>query len=223
MSEELCFCIENENLFLEQVLVDYKDVPIFFLCSNKKYYYLALCTDIDELSYIVTKVSIQDVYKLLHGQIPMRDVILKQKEYWNIISEEDICLDIVTKCPITQLDTSVLPQENAYFKVLTKKLESFVYKFDAKNINDLYLGKSFLIPITEEILQADISIEVIEKFGIVTGLHNYDVPSLVIKNECYEETVEKFKDIKLVKVGLQRCNTTLIWSSDDLYDAAIAV
>lgn len=120
MSKELCFNIENENLYLEQVLVDYMDIPIFFLCKGKKEYYIVLCTNIDEFSYVVTKISLLDTYNLLHGKILMRDVILKQKEYWEIISGEEIELDLVTKCAMCNLELSVLPEENAFFKVLTK-------------------------------------------------------------------------------------------------------
>ena len=35
MGKELCFIIENENIYLEQVLVNYIDIPIFFLCRGK--------------------------------------------------------------------------------------------------------------------------------------------------------------------------------------------
>lgn len=31
MSKELCFCIDGSELYLEQVLVDYMDIPIFFI------------------------------------------------------------------------------------------------------------------------------------------------------------------------------------------------
>lgn len=223
MCKELCFCIENEDLFLEQVLVDYRNIPIFFLCSSKQYYYIALCTDIDELTYVVTQVSMLDVYRLLHGKIPMRDVILKQKEYWNVISGEEICSDIVTKYPVNELDISVLPQENACFKVLTQELENFVHKFDVKIFNDIYSDKNFLVPTIEKTLQTNVTIEIIERFGIVTELNNYEIPSLLLKNEYYKEAMEKFKNVKSVKTGLQKCDMPLIWASDDLYDVAIAV
>jgi len=73
MSKELCFNIENQDLYLEQVLVDYMDIPIFFLCKDNRQYYIALCTDIDDLGYIVAKLSLSEVYNLLHGKMPMRD------------------------------------------------------------------------------------------------------------------------------------------------------
>ncbi|MCI6552701.1 MAG: hypothetical protein MR430_04040, partial [Lachnospiraceae bacterium] len=65
INKELCFNIENNNLYLEQILVDYMEVPIFFLCRGANQYYVALCTDIAELHYIVAKLSLPDVYNLL--------------------------------------------------------------------------------------------------------------------------------------------------------------
>ena len=106
MKKELCFVIDSVKVYLEQVLVDYIDVPIFFLCKGNEQYYLALCIDIDELEYIVVKPSLLEVYYLLHGKTPMRDVLLKQKEYWNIISGEEIVSDVVTRRSIDSLAVS---------------------------------------------------------------------------------------------------------------------
>ena len=94
MDKELCFNIEKINLYLEQVLVDYMDIPIFFLCSGGKQYYLALCTDIDELNYIVVRLPLIDVYNLLHGKISMRDAILKQNEYWDLNQGQPILREV---------------------------------------------------------------------------------------------------------------------------------
>ena len=130
MNKELCFIIEKKNLYLEHVLVDYMDIPIFFLCKGENQYYIALCVDIQELRYIVTKLSLTDVYNLLHGKIPMRDVILKQGDYWLINSGVEISLDVITKHGIDMLDISLLPETNAYFEILTKESEMFVQQFD---------------------------------------------------------------------------------------------
>lgn len=130
MDKELCFSIENTDLYLEQVLVDYMNVPIFFLCKGEAQYYLALCTDVDELSYIVVKLSSLDVYNLLHGNISMRDVILKQREYWDIVSGDETYLDEVTKKHIEEVDLDTLPEKEACYKALTKQVMLYVQKFD---------------------------------------------------------------------------------------------
>lgn len=165
MSRELCFNIENQNLYLEQVLVDYMDIPIFFLCKDKKQYYIALCTDIDKLSYIVTKLSLSEVYNLLHGKIPMRDAILKQQEYWEIVSGDEICMDMVTKKSIEALEQSLLPEVDACFKILTKQIKMFVQEFD----DDFFSAKYF----SESNKKADLR-ELISGFPLDVLLTNID-------------------------------------------------
>ena len=132
MNSNLCFRIEGIELYLEQVLVDHMGIPIFFLCKGEGNYYLVLCTDIDELNYIIVKLSMNDVYKLLHGEGSIRNVILKQEEYWNVISGEEISLDKVGKLSISELDVSLLPKENTYFEIVSTKLENYVKKFDTE-------------------------------------------------------------------------------------------
>ena len=139
MGEELCFNIENKNLYLEQVLVDYNDIPIFFLCKDNKHYYIVLCTNTDEMHYVVTKASLYDVYNLLHGYIPMRDVILKQREYWDVITGDEICLDEVVKKNMDEIKMDLLPDENAYFKILTNQIKLYVDKFDCELLEDSFI------------------------------------------------------------------------------------
>lgn len=130
MNGKLCFRIEGIELYLEQVLVDYMDIPIFFLCKGESNHYLVLCTDIDELNYIIVRLSMNDLYELLHGEGSIRDIVLKQNEYWNVISGEEIPLDKVEKLSISKLGSSLLPKENVYFEIVSTKLEDYVKKFD---------------------------------------------------------------------------------------------
>ena len=132
MNSNLCFRIEGIELYLEQVLVDYMDIPIFFLCKGESNHYLVLCTDIDELNYIIVRLSMNDLYELLHGKRSIRNAILKQEKYWNVISGEEISLDEVEKLSITKLDVSLLPKENTYFEIVSTKLENYVKKFDTE-------------------------------------------------------------------------------------------
>ena len=132
MNSNLCFRIEGIELYLEQVLVDYMDIPIFFLCKGESNHYLVLCTNIDELNYIIVRLSMNDLYELLHGEESIRNTILKQNEYWNVISGEEIPLDKVEKLSISKLGSSLLPKENVYFEIVSTKLEDYVKKFDTE-------------------------------------------------------------------------------------------
>lgn len=132
MNGNLCFRIEGIELYLEQVLVDYMDIPIFFLCKGESNHYLVLCTDIDELNYIIVRLSMNDLYELLHGEGSIRNIILKQDEYWNVISGEEIPLDEIERLSISELDVGLLPKENVYFEIVSTKLENYVKKFDTE-------------------------------------------------------------------------------------------
>lgn len=131
MDRTLCFIIEDQNIYLEQVLVEYMGVPIFFVCHDEKQRYLALCVDVDELQYFVTMIAPRDMFDLLHGNVPMRNVILKQNKFWKVISGEEPVDDVVVECSIDDIDCNVLPQENAFFEILTKDIAEYVKKFDA--------------------------------------------------------------------------------------------
>ena len=137
MNSKLCFRIEGIELYLEQVLVDYMDIPIFFLCKGEGNYYLVLCTDMDELNYIIVRLSMNNVYELLHGGESIRNTILKQNEYWNVISGREIPLDEIERLSISELDVGLLPKENVYFEIVSMKLENYVKKFDMEYFCDI--------------------------------------------------------------------------------------
>lgn len=130
MEKELCFYIEGNKLYLEQVLVDYNDIPIFFVCKDDNTYYVALCSDIEELSYIVVKLSEVELFNLLHGKLSMREAFTIQQKYWEVKSGEEIEADTVICRPIEEIDCSVLPQEGACFEILTDEVSAYVKKFD---------------------------------------------------------------------------------------------
>lgn len=130
MNRELCFCIDEKNLYLEQTLVEYEKLPILFLCRSGKQYFLVLCVDIEKFTYIIIFVEDVDASKLLHGKITIRDVFLLQKEYWEVITGEEVILDKVEKHNITELEHSVLPEKNVCFEALTGEVRTFVRKFD---------------------------------------------------------------------------------------------
>ncbi len=138
MSKELCFKIEKKNVYMEQILVDYMDVPIFFLCKDKKQFYIVLCSDVEKLVYIVEKISSENVRELIHGYIPMRDVFYKEKEYWEVVSGEKIDDDIIVKKSVGDIDTSALPEEGACFKALTEEILSYIRKFDENYFSSKY-------------------------------------------------------------------------------------
>lgn len=130
MYRELCFYIEGNELYLEQVLVEYNDIPIFFVCRDNAANYVVLCSDLEEFRYVVVKVANEELFRLLHGTLSMRDIFMMQKNYWEIISGEEMQSDSVAYKPVEQIDVSLLPEEGAYFEILTDEVLSYVQKYD---------------------------------------------------------------------------------------------
>lgn len=65
MDKILCFKLNNDELYLNQILVDYTNIPIFFICKGKKDYYLVLLTDYNNYNYIIVTITKDDIYNLL--------------------------------------------------------------------------------------------------------------------------------------------------------------
>ncbi|MDE5757147.1 MAG: hypothetical protein K2H85_00905 [Allobaculum sp.] len=129
--KELCFILDGEFIYLEQSLVDFNDVPIFFLCKDRNsHFYIALCTDFENFDYLGMKVSVAEVKDLLHQRITMREIITKQNSFWKIETGKEIELDKVERLPMERVDHSVLPKEGTFFKVLTDEMREFVKKFE---------------------------------------------------------------------------------------------
>lgn len=172
MNKELCFIIEGKELYLEKVLVSFQEVPIFFLCKNNKDYYIALCVDVDKLNYVVTRLSIKDVFDLLHGIIPMRNAITQQEAYWYIESQEDIKSDTVEKRQMYTLDITILPQVNAYFEILTPDMEKYVQQFDDLFSSEKYTLIEDSTVIVEKISYRSIVEEILQKYYSAINLNN---------------------------------------------------
>lgn len=115
MNKILCFKLNNDELYLDQTLVNYNGIPIFFICKEKEKYYLVLCTDCKNYNYIIVIISVNDIYNLLHQKITMKKVILKQKEYWEVLSGDKIDEDTVTLKSMNEINFNYLPQDKFYY------------------------------------------------------------------------------------------------------------
>ena len=132
MKKELCFVFDGEKIYLEQSLIEYDCIPIYFICKSSLFLYISLCSDFDKFSYVVARVTVDEVYELLHGEIPMRDLITKQKYYWDVQSGDNIAQDIVVKSKIDELDKSILPIEGAVFEAMNASIKKYVENFDSE-------------------------------------------------------------------------------------------
>ncbi|WP_286669916.1 hypothetical protein [Thomasclavelia cocleata] len=114
----LCCILNGKNVYLEQILVEYDHIPVFMIGKDEENYYLIICSEIEDLHYIIVKSDIKSLYEMLIGSIPMRDLFLSEKRYWDLISGEDTQSDIIEERNIEFLDHDYLPVEGAYYKIV---------------------------------------------------------------------------------------------------------
>lgn len=114
MEEIKCFEIEERELYLEQVLVEL-DFPILFVCKDKhKDYYMAMCTDAYNLTYLVQKCSSTAISNMILGKITMRKFWLQATKCWRISTGDEPEQDIVLPVTVEALNISELPDDVKY-------------------------------------------------------------------------------------------------------------
>ncbi len=155
MNKELCFIIKKEKIYLEKILVEYIGVPIFFLCKSDKFYYLSQCVDIDNLEYIVVKLSDKSVFELLNAKITMRDVILKQNGYWYVISSDEVEDDEVNYHKVEEIDVELLPEEGSFFEAFDEEIKNYILEFKIRYLENNIVSSSFKYRVGEEIMFND--------------------------------------------------------------------
>lgn len=130
MDKELCFVIEGKELYLDQILVDYDDIPIFYLCKSGDEQYLVLSADLEEEKYIIVKPSRREILDMLCGKTAMRDVMTGQSFFWEVFAKEECTEDIVTKKDMCQVPDNVLPYKDAYFKAATPQIKEYITRLE---------------------------------------------------------------------------------------------
>lgn len=226
MNKELCFIINKQELILEQILVDYNNVPVYFICKdNQNQYYVVLCTDIDNEKYIITKTDINKLIKLLKQKITMRDLILSEKEFWEVTAGESIEKDICKKKNISLIDLEDLPYENSYFKVVTtihkkflNELEDILFSQQTSwKMVDVELNSNELedsLPLKNTTIYYNKLIEVNETMNVEKIICQYPKNSII----SYDSDFKKYKNFNETKI-IRSLNLDNLINSGGLFAA----
>lgn len=125
IDKQLCFIIGDKKIYLDEVLTDFNDISIFFVCKSDDNYYVVLCIDIDTPEYIVINSKLYDVVLMLNGKITIRDLYNRVEKFWIIKSNESIEDDIIIEKNIKEIDESVLPVEGEFFECCSSTIDEY--------------------------------------------------------------------------------------------------
>lgn len=136
MHNTICFEINGKSLMLDKALITFT-IPIFFICcddDNQKY--AVLCTDSDQLNYIVGKIDTKSILDMLNNTLSLRDFFLAATEKWRILARDDYTLDIIEK--IETLHDDELPKTDTYFEFSNIKIEEYKKQLECEIENNMY-------------------------------------------------------------------------------------
>ncbi len=143
MNKELCFIIDNNELYLDKVLVSFNDIPIFFICrDNDRQLYLVLCSDLDQMEYIVVKQSVRSIWQMLIQKISMREALLDCETFWFIKSENSIKDDVVELLTNDKMDLDVLPIEGAMYEKISEEDSHYIEQITSEYLNQIRFGSN---------------------------------------------------------------------------------
>ncbi len=136
---ELCFIIEGRYLYMDQVLIDYNEDPIFYVCKDDENYYLVLCTDIENMKYYISEVMVHTLSEMVNGEKPMRDAFLQGSSFWMVSASDNPEDDLVTTIKVDEIDLDELPKENARFESYSPELQTFGRRIASYDRNHIAL------------------------------------------------------------------------------------
>jgi hypothetical protein len=133
MDDSICFKLGNECLYSEQMLVEYNNDPVFYICkSQNDNYYVVLCLDVEVGEYTIINPNVRDILLMLYGKIPMRNLYNRVNLFWKVSVGKEIEEDIVTKHDIKDINKNILPYEGEYFIIYNQEIKDYVAKMENK-------------------------------------------------------------------------------------------
>lgn len=137
MNKNVCFILDNKELLLDKVLISFNDTPIFFICRNGKSYYVVLCSNLENLEYIIVEQTVSNIWKMLTQKISMKELIISCSTFWKVIAGDTFMEDSVELISMEKIDESVLPIENAMFETLCDEDDKYVEQITSEYLNQI--------------------------------------------------------------------------------------
>lgn len=204
------FKIDGRELVVDKILVDYNGIAVFFVCKdNRDDYYIVSCADIDVEKYIVSKVPLSSLFKMLSGEISMRSLIMQPKTYWEVEAGEDFDSDVVLEKDMSNVPLDELPFEGACLQLATDNLRKYAEKIKRLLYNENWnrnlksldsIDECDLCKLTMDYSSTllDEGLMKIEQYVSVYNNIQYNIETVVVKNIISYDRVniDRTQDIK---------------------------
>ena len=175
MDNDVCFVINSKNLYVDEYLVEL-NIPIFFICKDDdNNRYAVICENTSELEYLICRISINSLYKMLKNELTLYDFIYESIEKWILKSGETIESDKVYA--VSELRMDYYPK-NEYLDLKSTKIVNYIKKIE-NEILEQSIEENCSIELTKMVL------ETIARFSTVISESNnkYKIPRNSVKHK----------------------------------------
>lgn len=136
------FSISNKILYLDEIFVEF-EIPLLFTCfDDLDNLYLALCTDSDDLNYLVAETKPEIIIEMLNSDTYLRKPFEVAEKIWMVHSGKTIEEDEVCHIKYEEISEDDLPQANAYYEYMDDEIKEYISKLEKKiGIQIFYIGQ----------------------------------------------------------------------------------
>ncbi len=131
MNKEICFKINSKNLYIDEYLVEL-NLPIFFICKDDdNLKYAVMCVNTTTLTYVVCKVTIDSIIKMLKNILSLYRFFMSSDEKWYVQSGDTIETDTCEK--LQTLTDNLLPQKNTFLDLHNDKIKTYIERLQQES------------------------------------------------------------------------------------------
>nr|WP_298678277.1 hypothetical protein [uncultured Treponema sp.] len=155
MDKEICFRIDSKNLYIDEYLIEL-NLPIFFICKDdNNLKYAVMCINTKTLTYVLCRVTIQSILKMLKNNLSLYDFFISSDEKWYLTSGNTIEDD---KCEKFQKSPeNLLPQKNTFLDLHNHKIQTYIERL--QNESTIYEINYGITMIIEPIINTTLEIK----------------------------------------------------------------
>lgn len=178
--KSVCFEIEGMELVSELNLVEYNEIPVFFVCKSAEKRFLVLCIDLEGEKYLVTEISTYHVLRMLDSSETMRECFMNGIKYWRVEAAEDIINDRVERINKCDIALGDLPVEGARYKITSSE----VLEYSSRLMGSIFDSEAWnkLVDSIEKSLEEVIAVDEVAISKALRSISN----ACIMKSEYIE-------------------------------------
>lgn len=130
MKHEICFRINDIDLYEDIILLEL-DYPVLFVCKdNFGHHYLVLCTDYEEYEFYVMSITRRLLLSILKGEEEIKKAFLESDRFYKVYPGKTFADDYIIPVNPLELLPDELPDDDTFYNIETDELRKYIYDLE---------------------------------------------------------------------------------------------